>query len=100
MKYSCIVIIIPLLVNLIIIILMLIIMMIMIMMINSQSLPARQSEWRCLQVSGSRLHWKNDHVHWTETDVITMMILMMVMMMKIVIMISFVWFQICGALPK
>ena len=88
MKYSCIVIIIPLLINLIIIILMLImVVMIMIMIINSQSLPARQSEWRCLQVSGSRLHWKNDHVHWTETDVIKMMILMMVMMMKIVMMI-------------
>ena len=30
---------------------------------NSQSLPARQSECLCLQVSWSSLHSKNDHVH-------------------------------------
>ena len=35
---------------------------------NSQSLPARQSECLCLQVSWSSLHWKNDHVHWTGNN--------------------------------
>ena len=53
------------------------IMMMMMMIMNSQSFPAKQSECLYLQVSGSRLHWKKDQVHWTETRVIIMMMMVL-----------------------
>ena len=73
----------------ILIIIMMMMLMMILMMINSQSLPAKQSECLCLQVSGSRLHWKNDQVHWTETRVIMIMMKMKKMTM---IVVSKIWY--------